>query len=134
MILLGIDILLSYFSLKPTYFFLLNIVLIPKNNYPKLLIITLILDILILNTFPINTLIIFLIFLIYKKLSIIKLNFLNYIISLFIIYNLYILFLGFINHYSILYLITYSLKNILTTFIFYIICYNLIFKSIKLSR
>ena len=38
MIFLFIDLIISYFTNSPTFFFLLNFVLIAKNNFPKLLI------------------------------------------------------------------------------------------------
>lgn len=134
MIFLLLDIILSYFTLKPTYFFLLNLVIISTNKYFKLLIITLVLDLLILNTYFINTIIIFIIFFLYKKLSIIKPNFLNYILSLTIIYFIYIILIGLVNHYDIVYLVSYGFNNYFRNFIFYIICYKLVFKRIKLSR
>ena len=57
MIYLVLDIILSYFSKIPTFFFLINILLIKKQELSKLIIIGLIIDILILNTYFLNTII-----------------------------------------------------------------------------
>lgn len=134
MILLLLDLILSYTCPIATYFFLLNIILIPKNQLSKLIIITLIIDLLILNTYFLNTIIITIIFIIYKHLKIYKPTILNYLLSLCIIYLLYIFTIGIINHYSFTYLLLYSLKNIFPNLIFFLLCYKLVFKYIKLSR
>lgn len=134
MIFFLLDLFLSYVCPIATYFFLLNVILIPKGQLSKLIIITLIIDLLILNTYFLNTIIITIIFIIYKHLKIYRPTLLNYLISLGIIYLLYIFATGFINHYSFNYLLFYSLKNFGPNFIFYILCYKLLFKYIKLSR
>ena len=90
MIYLVVDIILSYFSKIPTFFFLINIVLIKKQELSKLIIIGLIIDILILNTYFLNTIILICIFLVYKKLKITKITIKNYILSLLLIYIIYI--------------------------------------------
>lgn len=133
MIYLGLDLLMSYFSKIPTYFILLNIVLISKKDFPKLLIITLVLDLLLLNTYFINTIILSIIFIIYKKLKITVINFKNYLISLIIIYLMYIIFLGLINGYNS-YLVIFMIKNILYNLIFYALSYKILKNYIKLSR
>ena len=86
MIFLLLDFLLALLSPFKTSFILLIILLIPKNRIDKLFMITLILDILILNTYFLNTVIIFLLFLFYKKLNIRSNTF-------FIIFYLYYCFL-----------------------------------------
>lgn len=134
MIFLLLDYLLSFFSIHSLYLIILNIILIPKEKYPKFLIITLILDLLILNTYFLNTLIFFLIFHFYKHLKIIKVNFLNYFISLNILYFLYILILGLVTSHSLYFIGTYLLKSYLPSFIFYFLCYKILKKNIKLSR
>ncbi len=134
MIFLFIDLIISYFTNSPTFFFLLNFVLIAKNNYPKLLIITLILDLLILNTYFLNTFILIILFLLYKKLKITKVSLFTYILSLSLIYIFYIISLGLINNYSLVFLLTFIFKNYLINLIFYILCYKILKKSILLSR
>jgi len=133
MIYLLLDLTMSYFSKIPTYFILLNVVLINKKDFPKLIIIFLILDLLILNTYFINTIIISIIFFIYKKLKITKINFKNYLISLIIIYVTYIIFLGLINGYTS-YILKFILTNISYNLIFYVLSYKIVKNHIKLSR
>lgn len=133
MIFLALDILISYFTSIPTYFFLINLILIPKNKLSKLIIITLVLDLLILNTYFFNTIILSIIFIFYKRLNITRVNFVNYLISLAIIYVIYIFIIG-IPNYNILYLFQFILKNFIYNLVFYILCYKLLQKRIKLSR
>lgn len=133
MIFLILDLIISYFTSIPTYFVLINIVLIPKNKLSKLVIITLILDLLILNTYFLNTIIMCTIFLIIKKIKITKINFPNYLISLTLIYIMYIILIG-VWHYNLPFLLSFIFKNYLYNLIFYILCYNVLFSRIKLSR
>lgn len=134
MIYLLLDFILSYFTKIPTFFFLINLVLIKKQDFPKLIIITLIIDLFITNTYFLNTIIISIIFFIYKKSKITKLNLKNYLLSLSFIYITYIIILGLINNYSIIYIISFILKNILYQFIFYVLMYKIAEKHIELSR
>lgn len=134
MIYLLLDFILSYFTKIPTFFFLINLVLIKKQDFTKLIIITLIIDLFITNTYFLNTIIISIIFLIYKKTKITKLNLKNYLLSLSFIYLTYIIILGLINNYSIIYIINFILKNILYQFIFYLLMYKIEEKHIELSR
>ena len=113
MIFLIIDFLLSYFSLSPTYFILLNFVLTPKNQIFKLIILFLILDLLILNTYFLNTII----------LALDKYPFPT---TLF--------FIGLINKFSFLYLIIFILRNYFLNLLFYLLSYKLLKKRIKLAR
>ena len=117
MIFLIIDFLLSYFSLSPTYFILLNFVLTPKNQIFKLILLFLILDLLILNTYFLNTIILTIIFFLYKKLPI-----------------LYLFFIGLLNKFSFLYLIIFILRNYFLNLLFYLLSYKLLKKRIKLAR
>ena len=55
MLFLLLDILLSYTSLTPTFFILINIVLYTKKDIFSFLLIPLILDLLIVNTYFLNT-------------------------------------------------------------------------------
>ncbi len=134
MIFLLLDFICSYFLMCPTYFILLNIILIEKKDVSKLIVIALILDVLILNKYFFNTIILFLIYFIYKKFKIVNNNLKSYIISLSIIYCIYILVVGLLNHYSFTFLGKFILNNYLVNMIFYILCYKLVEKRIKLSR
>lgn len=134
MICLILDILMSYFSLFPTNFFLLNVLLIPKNKYPKLLFLTLLVDIIIYNKYFYFTLVMFLIFVLYKKMFITNVNLISYILSLTFIYVLYIILFGIINGYSLAYLCQYIFLNYGFSLVFYLISYKIIYKHIKLSR
>lgn len=134
MIFLGLDILLSFLSPIPTFFVLLNLVLIPKNNLSKLVIITLIIDLLILNVYFLNTIIITLIFLFIKHLKITQVNLRNYFIVLSIIYFIYVLALGLINNYSGLYILKFIASNYFINILFYLLSYKILYKNIKLSR
>lgn len=134
MIYLILDFILSYFSHIPTFFFLINLVLIKKQDLSKLIIITLTLDLLILNTYFLNTIILSLIFLIYKKLKITKTSLKNYLLSLTLIYISYLLIIGLIKSYSIFYVLKFILKNIIYQIIFYLLMYKITSKNIKLSR
>ncbi len=134
MIYLVLDFILSYFSKIPTFFFLINIVLIKKQELSKLIIIGLIIDILILNTYFLNTIILISIFLIYKKLKITKINIKNYILSLLLIYILYVSIIGLINKYSMIYILSFIINNIFYELIFYFLVYKIEEKNIKLSR
>ena len=66
MILLLIDIGLTFFSKYPTYFFLLNVIL-ERKRLDKLIIVLLVLDLLVLDTFFLNTILGCLLFYLYKK-------------------------------------------------------------------
>ena len=134
MIFLIIDFLLSYFSLSPTYFILLNFVLTPKNQIFKLIILFLILDLLILNTYFLNTIILTIIFFLYKKLPIYHNNLKNYMLSLSFILILYLFFIGLLNKFSFLYLIIFILRNYFLNLLFYLLSYKLLKKRIKLAR
>ena len=133
MILLFIDILLSFFSHTSTYFFLLNL-LIPKIKLSKIFIITLIIDLLILNTYFLNTIIIAIIFYLLKKSKISLTSFKNYILTISLIYIIYILSIGLINKYSLIFLLKFLLHNYFYNIIFYILCYKILRNNIKLSR
>lgn len=134
MIYLILDFILAYFTKVPTFFFLINLVLIKKQEFPKLIIITLILDLLILNSYFLNTIIISIIFLVFKRLKIRKISLKNYILSLGFIYLAYIIAIGLINKFSIFYITKFILNNISYQFIFYILMYKIEKNYIELSR
>lgn len=134
MIFLLLDFILSFFSVHSLYLIILNIILIPKDKYPKFLIITLVLDLLILNTYFLNTIIFFFIFYFYKRLKITKVTFRNYFISLNILYFLYILLIGLVTSHSLYFIGDYLLKSYIPSFIFYLLCYKILQNHIKLSR
>ena len=125
MILLILDFILSLISPYKTYFILLNLVILPKNKFFNLIIITLGLDLLILNTYFLNTIILSIIFLIIKNIGFKKKNFRSYILALLFVYISYLLIIGLINGYSLSYISLFMLQAFLVNFIFYILCYNL---------
>lgn len=134
MIFLLIDFLMTYVCSVPTYFFLLNILLIPKDKWSNLIIITLIIDLIFLNTYFLNTIVILLLFILYKHFSIFKPNLFNYILSISLVYFLYINIIGLINHYSLNYIFLFITTNFMPNLIFYLLCYKIIKSHIKLSR
>ncbi len=134
MIFLGLDFIMSFFSFSPTYFVLLNMVLTPKKNWGAIIILGLILDLIVFQSFFLNTLILIIVFIIYKISHITKLNLFNYLLSLTIIYFMYVGILGLIKHYSIIYIINFSFKNYGINVLFYLLCYKLVEKDILLAR
>lgn len=134
MIFFLLDFVMSYVSFCPTYFILLNMVMLAKEDVAKIILLGLILDLLIFNTYFLNTLILVIIFLIYKNLKIIKINIFNYLLSLSLVYFMYVIILGLANHYSLIYIFNFGLKNYGFNLIFYALCYKIIQKHIKLSR
>lgn len=134
MLFLLLDILLSYTSLTPTFFILINIVLYTKKDIFSFLLIPLILDLLIVNTYFLNTILFTALFLLIKHLKITKLKFSHYLLLITIIYIIYILTLGLISGYSIFYLLEFIMKNYFINLIFYALSYKLIKPYIKLSR
>ena len=134
MIFLILDCILSLVSPYKTYFILMNLVLFPKNKFFNLIIITLILDLLILNTYFLNTIILGIIFLIVKKIGFCKKDFKSYILNLIVIYISYLLVLGLINGYSLKYIMLFMISAFGVNFVFYVLCYIVGGKNIKLAR
>ena len=134
MIFLVLDYIISLISPYKTYFILINLVILTKNKFFNLIIITLVLDLLILNTYFLNTIILGSIFLIVKKLGLIKKDFKSYILALLFIYVSYLLVLGLINNYSLSYIFSFMIRCFLVNFIFYALCYKISFNNIKLAR
>ncbi len=134
MMFLLLDFIMSFFSFTPTYFVLINMVLVSKKDIVLIIFLGLILDLIVFSIYFLNTLILIIIFIIYKSLKIRKLNLFNYWLSLSSIYFIYIFILGLINHYSLLYIVNFSFKNYGINMIFYLLCYKLVEKHIKLAR
>ncbi len=134
MIFLILDYILSLISPYKTYFILMNLVMLPKNKFFSLIIITLILDLLIVNTYFLNTIILSIIFLMVKKIGFRKNNFKSYIGSLLFIYVSYLLVLGLINGYSLKYIMLFMISAFGVNFVFYVLCYIVGGKNIKLAR
>lgn len=134
MIFLLIDFFLSFFSSTPTYFLLISILLYPKNKIFLFLLIPLTLDLIILNTYFLNTIIFTIMFLIIKHLKVTKINLINYLILLTFLYLFYLLSIGLINNYSLNYLFKFILNNYIYNLIFYLLCYKILKPYIKLSR
>lgn len=134
MIFLLLDVFLSFFSDIPTFFVLFTIVLFPKNKFFLFLLIPLVLDLFITNTYFLNTLLFALLFWIVKHLNITKLNFGHFIFLMSLVYFLYVFSLGFIKGFTFLYLLKFVLVNYFVNLIFYLLCYKIWYPYIKLSR
>ena len=134
MLFLLLDVLLSYTCQVPTFFVLINILLYSKKNIFLFILIPLVLDLLIVNTYFLNTMLFIALFLLIKHLKITKTKFSHYILLITIIYILYVLALGLINGYSMIYLFPFMIKNYIINLIFYALSYKLIKPYIKLSR
>ncbi len=134
MIFLILDIFLSFFSDIPTFFVLLNILTFSKEKLFSFLLIPLVLDLFILNTYFFNTVLFFLFFLIIKHLKITKVNFGHFLLLSSFLYFGYVFSLGFLKGYGILYLFTFVFSNYIFHLIFYILCYKILKPYIKLSR
>lgn len=134
MILIIGDLLLSYFSKYPIFLFLLDIVFLSKNHFPKFIITSLIFDLLILNANFFPTFLLFLIFILYKKLPLTKKTFFNYFLSLTFIFYTFTIPLGLLNHYSLGFLLFLTTKYYLINLPIYIFCYKIFKSRIKLAR
>ncbi len=134
MILLISDIILSFFSRYPIYLFLLDILLIKKEDIDKIIIHSLILDLLVLNSSLVVFLIYMIIFLIYKKLPIKRVGWKNYIFSITLIFGFFTGALGIINRYSLKHILKVQFKYYLVNLPIYILSYKILEKRIKLAR
>ena len=134
MLLVISDIILDIISKYPIYLFLLDILILKKDDIHKLIIHSLILDLLIMNSSFIITIIMGSIFIIYKKLPIKKINMINYILSISLIFGIFISILGIINHYSLKFIFELGLKYYLINLPIYILSYKILEKRIKLAR
>ena len=134
MLFLLLDVLLSYTCQVPTFFVLINILLYSKKNIFLFILIPLVLDLLIVNTYFLNTMLFIALFILIKHLNITQTKFSHYILLITIIYILYVLALGLINGYSMIYLFPFMIKNYFINLIFYALSYKLIKPYIKLSR
>ena len=134
MILLISDIVLSFLSKYPIYLFLLDILLIKKEDIDKIIIHSLILDLLVLNSSLVVFLIYMIIFLIYKKLPIKRVGWKNYIFSITLIFGLFTGALGIINRYSLKHILKIQFKYYLVNLPIYILSYKILEKRIKLAR
>ncbi len=134
MIFLVLDLFLSVFSNIPTFFVLLNILIFPKNKVFQFILIPLFLDLFILNTYFLNTILFLILFLIVKHLKIIKTNFVHFLLLSTFLYFGYVFSLGILKGYYFSYLISFSCFNYIIHFVFYILCYKILKPYIKLSR
>ena len=134
MIFLLMDFLLSFFNSSPTFLVLMSFLVYPKKNFFAFLFIPLTLDLLILNTYFLNTILFTIIFFLIKHLPITKISFFNYLFIITLIYFLYIFSLGIIQGYHFFYLFSFSLSNYILNLVIYIICYKILLPYIKLSR
>ena len=117
MLFLLLDVLLSYTCQVPTFFVLINILLYSKKNIFLFILIPLVLDLLIVNTYFLNTMLFIALFILIKHLNITQTKFNHYILLITIIYILYVLALGLINGYSMIYLFPFMIKNYIKLFI-----------------
>lgn len=134
MIFLLLDFFLSFFSDIPTFFVLLNFTLFSKKQFFSFLLIPLVLDLLVVNTYFLNTILSVILFFIIKYLKITKTNFVHFILLMTFVYVFYVFILGIIEGFSISYLIKFVLINYWVNFVFYVLCYKILFPYIKLSR
>ena len=134
MIFLLMDFLLSFFNSSPTFLVLMSFLVYPKKNFFAFLFIPLTLDLLILNTYFLNTILFTIIFFLIKHLPITKISFFNYLFIITLIYFLYVFSLGIIQGYHFFYLFSFSLSNYILNLVIYIICYKILLPYIKLSR
>ena len=130
MLLVISDIILDIISKYPIYLFLLDILILKKDDIHKLIIHSLVLDLLIIN----SSFIMGSIFIIYKKLPIKKINMINYILSISLIFGIFISILGIVNHYSLSFIFELGLKYYLINLPIYILSYKILEKRIKLAR
>ena len=124
MLFLLLDVLLSYTCQVPTFFVLINILLYSKKNIFLFILIPLVLDLLIVNTYFLNTMLFIALFLLIKHLNITQTKFSHYILLITIIYILYVLALGLINGYSMIYLFPFMIKNYIINLIFMLYVIN----------
>lgn len=131
-ILLLLDILIYNLTTYNTYFFLISILLFNKKEFNKIILIGLIIDLIITNKPFLNTIILFIIFIINKKyLKLYKHKLKDYVLL-----NIF----NFTIYYASLSIITGSfnynvfLTDIIINYIFYALSYNLFKKHIKLAR
>lgn len=128
MILFLLDFLIYNYTSYSTYFILLNLMV--KKNYKKLILIGLILDFFVLNTYFKNTLILIILILINKYiLNFNKKNIVVFLAISIINYHLFIIFNSLINHnISFLNISTIIVNNY---FLYFIICLLYFNKFIK---
>ena len=134
MIFLLLDFLLSFLSDIPTFFVLFSILLYPKNKFFFFLLIPLVLDLFIVDTYFLNTIIFTLLFWGIKFLKITKNNFFHFLLLTTLVNGFYIFILGSIKGFSALYLVKFMGMNYFVNLIFYALCYKILRPYIKLSR
>lgn len=128
MILFLLDFLIYNYTSYSTYFILLN--LMAKKNYKKLILIGLILDFFVLNTYFKNTLILIILILINKYiLNFNKKNIVVFLAISIINYHLFIIFNSLINHNISFFNISTIIVN--NYFLYFIICLLYFNKFIK---
>lgn len=128
MILFLLDFLIYNYTSYSTYFILLN--LMAKKNYKKLILIGLILDFFVLNTYFKNTLILIVLILINKYiLNFNKKNIVAFLAISIINYRLFIIFNSVLNHNLSFFNISTIIVN--NYFLYFIICLLYFNKFIK---
>jgi len=131
-LLLILDILIYNFTSYSSYFFIISICLCDKKDLYKLILIGLFLDLIVFDKLFINTLIIWIIFLINKKFFKLKektlISFLLINNFNFLLYNIFLAFL------TVNFDVLNFFESLMINIIFYLLSYNLLKKHIKLSR
>jgi len=125
MIFLLCDIFFSITTKIPTFFFLINVLRCKKDKIGYLIVISLLIDLFVLNTYFLNTIIILGIYFLINKIKLNKRTFYSFIILISLIYFGYILSIGLINRYSIYYILKFGINNYLYNLVFYVLCYKL---------
>lgn len=134
MIALLLDFGLAYISKVPTFFFLINILKVKKKDWGYLILISLVLDLFILNTYFLNTIIILGIFGVIKNINLNSYKFSSFLLLITLVYFSYIVLIGLINNYSLAYILNFGLKCYGYNLIFYIFSYKIEDGFIKLAR
>ena len=127
-----LDVLIYNYTNYKSFFFIVSINLLKPEDYIKIILIGLFLDLIILNQFFINTISLLVLFMLNKKVIPLKnKSFYNYLISYIFNYLSYILILSVYNQNFNLSAFCISL---VINLIFVILSYNLLKKGIKFVR
>ena len=134
--LLILDILIYNFTNFKSYFFLIYLPFIKKSNYLDLIISALIIDLFLFNTFPVNAVILIILFSL-NKLLIKDLGFINYFNLYIFNYFIYTLTTYLVSNYQqieILYYLKTLLESAWVNIFFCVLSYNLFVHNIKLAE
>jgi len=133
MIFVILDFLISYLSPYASFLVILNIVFLAKKDFFKFILITIFLDLIITNTYFLYTIILSVLFIVYKKLKITHKSLGNYLISVTFLYLIFTFILALINH-KLGFYPTFILKNYFLNLAFYLLFYKIFNSKLKLSK